>query len=355
MRISYLFSAVCLLAFAFFMWFRHTSLVGDFSTKEEPNVFVTPLGLPPMPWPPDNPYSKKKAELGRLLYFDKRLSSDGTVSCATCHSIPRAFTDNKILPIGIEGRKGTRHSPTVINAGFQRHQFWDGRAATLEEQCKGPLGNPKEMTLQDNVHDAHIACLKRIKAIKGYRILFRDVFNKNDFTLDDVAKAISTFERTVVSGNSPYDRYMAGDKTAMTPEQIHGYQVFKKSGCANCHVPPLFTDVRFMNIGIGMDAENPDLGRYVITKKEEDWGAFKVPTLREVTHTYPYGHNGSLKTLEDVVEYYDKGGIPNKNLHPLMKPLHLSEQDKKDLVAFMKALNGEGWQHFTEPKTFPTK
>lgn len=321
--------------------------------SQEPDVLKVPLGLPPIPWPEDNPYSKKKADLGLLLYFDKRLSADGTVSCASCHGIRLAFADDKPVSEGIKGHLGQRNSPTVINAAYHKRLFWDGRASSLEEQCKGPIANPKEMALSDSVHDAHQECHERIKAIKGYRILFKEVFGTEDCSMDDIAKAVATFERTVLSGNSPYDRYMAGDKTAMSEEQIHGYHVFKKAGCDNCHFGPNFADGRFLNIGIGMDSPNPDLGRFEITKKEKDWGGFKVPTLREVDKTAPYMHDGSQKTLEEVVEYYDKGGIPNANLHFLMRPLKLSDEDKKALVAFLKALNGEGWQHFTQPEQFP--
>lgn len=348
-------AVVFLSALLFFWRGGNASFEGDFDTPEEPEEFVVPLGLPPVPWPEDNPYSKKKAELGRLLYFDKRLSSDGTISCATCHQVRRAFTDHKKVSTGINGHHGARHAPTVINAAYQAHQFWDGRVTSLEEQAKGPIGNPKEMTTLENIHAAHQECEERINSIKGYRILCKEIFGHDVCTLDDIAKAVATFERTVLSGNAPYDRYMAGDKTAMSEEQIYGYQVFKKSGCANCHFGPTFSDGRFLNIGVGMDAANPDLGRYDVTQDEKDWGAFKVPTLREVTKTYPYGHDGSLKSLADVVDYYDKGGIPNKNLHPLMKPLHLSEKDKKALVSFMEALSGEGWQHFTEPTSYPEK
>lgn len=330
-----------------------TSQTTEFTDLEEPERLVEPLGLPKMRWPDDNPYSKEKAELGRTLYFDKRLSTDGTISCATCHVTRLAFTDRKPIAIGIKQQTGSRHSPTVINAGYEKHLFWDGRANSLEEQVMGPLGNPKEMTLIHDVHEAHRQCQEHIQAIPGYRQLFKKVFGNEECRIEDIAKAIATFERTVLSGNSAYDRYMAGDKSAMTPEQIHGLAVFKKVGCANCHAGRLFTDGKFSNIGVGMDAENPDLGRYVITKKEDDWGAFKTPTLREVENTYPYMHNGSLQTLEEVVDYYDRGGTPNRNLHPLLRPLHLSEQDKKDLVSFMKALSGEGWQHFTEPQHFP--
>lgn len=325
----------------------------DSLLSEESETMTVPLGLPLIPWPKDNPYTKKKAELGRLLYFDKRLSSNGTVSCATCHSIPRAFADNKPIAEGILNRKGTRHSPTVINAAYQTHYFWDGRAASLEEQCKGPLGNPKEMTLLNNVHEAHEQCQERIQSIPGYRALFKEVFGDDDITLDEIAKAIATFERTILSGNSAYDRYVAGDHSAMTKDQLAGMKVFKFKGCINCHNGPNFTDGRFLNIGVGMDTANPDLGRYLITKNDKDWGAFKVPTLREVTRTKPYMHDGSISTLDGVIEYYDKGGNSNRNLHPLMHPLHLTLEEKNNLRSFMEALDGEGWQHFTEPTQYP--
>lgn len=319
----------------------------------EPEKLKIPLGLPSIPWPKMNPYAQKKAELGRLLYFDKRLSSDRTISCASCHAVRLAFTDHRKVSTGIGGRKGSRHAPTVINAVYQKTLFWDGRAKSLEEQSKGPLSNPKEMTFRDNVHDAHIECENRVRAIPGYRVLFKEVFNNDECRIDDIAAAIATFERTVLSGNSAYDRYKAGDKSAMTHEQIHGYKVFKRVGCDNCHGGTLFTDGRFLNIGVGMDSRKPDLGRYEITKKKEDWGAFKVPTLREIEHTYPYMHDGSQSSLEEVIEYYDKGGIPNANLHPLMRPLHLSKKDKKALKSFLEALSGEGWQHFKVPEKFP--
>jgi cytochrome c peroxidase len=319
----------------------------------KPEELEIPLGLPAIHWPENNPYSKKKAELGKLLYFDKRLSSDGTIACVNCHSIPRAFTDNRRVSIGIKGQHGTRHAPTIINTAYQKRFFWDGRAKSLEDQAKGPISNPKEMTVIDNEHEALQLCHERIRGIKGYRKLFKEVFGSEDCSIDDIAKAIATFERTILSGNSAYDRYKAGDHSAMTKEQIHGMHVFKRSGCAVCHSGPNFTDNAFMNIGVGMDAENPDLGRYEITKIKSDYGAFKVPTLREVTKTYPYMHDGSIRTLEEVIDFYDKGGIPNQNLHPTIKPLHLSKEDKQALVSFLIALDGEGWQHFREANKFP--
>lgn len=312
-----------------------------------------PTGLPPIPWPKNNPYTKQKAELGRLLYFDKRLSTDGTVSCASCHQVGAAFADHKNVSQGIHGFSGSRNAPTIINAAYQTHYFWDGRALSLEEQAKGPIGNPREMTAFDTINKAYLECHKQVKAIPGYCQLFKSAFGTDECSIDQIVQAIATFERTVVSGNSPYDRYLAGDRTAMSLEAIQGEQVFKRAGCANCHFGFNFSDGRFLNIGVGMDAKNPDLGRYLVTKNPQDRGAFKIPTLREVSKSYPYMHDGSLKTLEEVIDYYDKGGTPNPNLSPLMKPLHLSAEDKKALKSFLEALCGEGWQHFSAPDKFP--
>jgi cytochrome c peroxidase len=307
-----------------------------------------PLGLMPIIWPPDNPYSAQKAYLGRLLYFDTRLSADGTVSCGTCHKPNLAFTDGVAVSTGIRGQKGTRNSPTVLNRAYSLAQFWDGRAMTLEQQVLGPMANPLEMG------STHTAVVKTLKSVAGYRVLFTRVFGSDDITVDRVAKAIATFERTIQSGNAPYDRYKAGNPNAMTPQQIHGMDVFiNKSKCDKCHEGINFTSNSYANLGIGMDKPKPDLGRYIVTKDPKDWGAFKTPTLREIEHTAPYMHDGSLKTLEEVVDFYDKGGRPNKNLDERMKKLNLTAVEKKDLVEFLKALSGEGWQKVQAPQIFP--
>jgi len=313
------------------------------SYQENHQELLAPLGLPPVPFPKDNPYSKAKAELGKRLYFDKCLSANDQISCASCHAVERAYADPREISEGVLGRKGTRHAPTVINSAYNTHQFWDGRVKTLEEQVKGPIANTNEMSLFHDTKISYEECQKRVRKDPAYLKMFYDVFGNEDCSVDQIAQAIATFERTLLSGNSPYDRYKAGDKTAMTEEQIAGYRVFTHVGCGNCHFEPLFTDGRFLNIGVGMDAEKPDLGRYNITKDEKDYGAFKVPTLRETAKSYPYMHDGSQATLEEVIDYYDKGGTPNKNLHTLMRPLHLSAQDKKSLKAFLEALNGEGF------------
>jgi cytochrome c peroxidase len=317
----------------------------DESTPPEP-----PQGLPPVFWPDDNPYSAEKVALGRLLYFDLRLSSDETVSCASCHAPAQAFTDGLPFSLGILGQKGGRSAPTVINRAYTTLQFWDGRARTLEEQAKGPLANPLEMTSIKEENQAHTEVVQRVREIPGYAAKFRAVFGEGPITIDAVAKAIATFERTVLSGNSAFDRYKAGEKSALSDSQLRGMKVFfNKAQCDSCHLGFNFSDESFMNIGVGMDKPNPDLGRFAVSKREADKGAFKTPTLREVAQTAPYMHDGSMRTLEEVVEHYNKGGIKNPWLSQQIKPLNLTEQEKKDLVEFLKGLNGSGWQQIKPP------
>ena len=307
-----------------------------------------PLGLLPIQWPADNPYTKAKAELGKLLYFDKRLSADGSVSCANCHHPKFAFADGAGVSVGIKGQKGGRSAPTVFNRAYSLAQFWDGRAATLEEQAKGPMANPIEM---GNTHEALVS---KLRTVPGYRARFKEVFGTEEMDIDHVAKAIATFERTVLSGNSAYDRFKAGNKTAMSPEQVRGMQLFfGKARCDSCHEGINFTTNAYHNLGVGTDKPEPDEGRFIVTKNPADWGAFKTPTLREVARTAPYMHDGSMATLEEVVDLYDKGGLPNKNLDKTLRKLNLTAQEKKDLIAFLHALSGEGWQEFQEPTEFP--
>ena len=312
-----------------------------------PEDIRVPLGLLPIQWPHDNPYSKEKALLGKLLYFDKRLSADGTVSCALCHHPKFAFADGRAVSTGIKGQLGGRSAPTVFNRAYSLAQFWDGRASTLEEQAKGPMANPLEM---GNTHEALVSNLRNIP---GYRNLFKAAFGSDELTIDHVAKAIATYERTVLSGNSAYDKWKAGNKAAMTAEQVRGKDIFFGKGrCDACHEGINFTSNGFHNIGVGTDKAHPDEGRFIVTKNPAEWGAFKTPTLREIARTAPYMHDGSMKTLEEVVDFYDKGGLPNKNLDKTIRKLDLTDQEKRDLVAFLKALNGEGWQ-MEEPTKFP--
>ncbi len=293
-----------------------------------------PRGLEPVPVPDDNPMTVEKVALGRQLYFDTRLSRDNTVSCATCHDPKRGWTDQAPVSTGIGGQKGKRSAPTVINASYNLFQFWDGRAASLEEQAVGPIANPVEMG------ETHEVVVSKLSAIPGYREQFKRLFG-TDVTIDGIGKAIAAFERTVVSGDSPYDRYQAGERTALTAEAKRGLELFTgKANCSQCHVGFNLSDGVFHNIGVGIDAPEPDMGRFVVTGEEKDRGAFKTPILRDLTRTAPYMHDGSEPTLERVVEYYNKGGFANAWLDPKMQPLNLTDEEKSDLVAFMKALDG---------------
>jgi len=295
-----------------------------------------PLGLPAVPVPADNPMTAEKIELGKMLYFDKRLSKDGTISCATCHDPKMAWAEHEPTSKGIGGQFGQRNSPTVINAAYATSQFWDGRAATLEEQALGPIANPIEM---GHDLDAMIADLSKLDE---YTQQFQKLFGTK-ITQEGVAKAIAAFERTVLSGNSPYDRFKAGDKAALSEAQQRGMQLFEDN-CAVCHAPPVFSIFRSFNAGVATDKDKPDPGRMAVTKAERDMGKFRVPALREVANTQPYFHDGSAATLEEAVALMAGGGKDNPHLSSQLKAVReakLGEQDRKDLVEFLKALSGE--------------
>ncbi|MBI3815470.1 MAG: cytochrome-c peroxidase [Nitrospinae bacterium] len=342
-----LFRKTCLLfviAGLAIVFFRIDSIAAEYK-------IVIPLGLPAdYEIPKDNPMTPEKVELGRLLYFDKRLSVDDTVACASCHSPDFGFTDGKPVSAGVGSLKGGRSAPTVINRLYSKAQFWDGRAGSLEEQAAGPIVNPIEMGMP-----SHPMVVNKLNTIDGYRKLFKKVFGSEEITLDKITKAIAAFERTVLSGNSPFDRRkFKVDMDAMTESQLRGQEIFMgKASCTSCHAGFNFTDESFHNVGVGMDKAKQDLGRYDVTKKEEDKGKFKTTTLRDVERTAPYMHDGSFKTLEDVVEFYNKGGVKNPQLDKDIKPLNLTPQEKKDLVEFLKALNGEPWQNLISPMAFP--
>jgi cytochrome c peroxidase len=336
--------------------------------KDEPLEVVVPKGLPELTpnlvVPAANPLTKAKFELGRQLYFDPRISKDGTVSCATCHNPEHGWTDQMPVSAGIDGQLGGRSAPSVLNTAYGKTMFWDGRAPSLEGQAQGPIQNPIEMGKQ--TYDEIIA---RLRAIPGYHEQFERVFG-TDVTLDGIAKAIATFERAAaLSGNSAYDRYVVDQddpehNKALTESQKRGLVLFglqlndddefktdvvrQKAKCSACHVGFNFTDEQFHNLGVGYDAASgkfSDLGRFAVTsvgaKNASDIGSFKTPTLRDLDVTGPYMHDGSEATLEKVVDYYDKGGNPNPYLDKDMKPLNLTAQEKADVVAFLKALNGE--------------
>jgi cytochrome c peroxidase len=304
-----------------------------------------PLGLPPVPISADNPPTAETIALGRKLYYDTILSEDRTVSCATCHAPKFGFTDGLPVSSGIKGQKGGRSAPSVINAAYYTTQFWDGRAASLEEQAAGPVANAIEMghTLE--------GVEKRLNADPVYKELFAKAWGDRPITYDMVGKSIATFERTVLSGNSPFDRYMyGGDKKAMTPAQIRGLEIFrnaKKGNCAVCHTIEekwaTFSDSKFHNIGVGVSDGMPkDIGRFEITKVDADKGAFKTPTLRNIKQTAPYMHDGSEKDLEAVRDFYIGAGNSNQWRDKEIKELdYLTGRERADLLAFLDALTGE--------------
>lgn len=339
--------------------------------------FAVPLGLPADIWesliPKDNPLTPEKVALGEKLFFDKRLSLDRTISCATCHDPATAFAESNMVAIGIENRKGARNSPTVLNATFNVLQFWDGRAPSLEEQAKLPLINSVEMGMKD-----HAQVVARVREVPEYQRDFAAVFGNAGITIDTITKAIAAFERTQLSGNAPFDRFIAGDQNAISESAKRGWALFNgKARCVTCHAfnasQPFFTDFKFHNIGVaakdqnfpalarrarGLLAASPqqqqkiidelalspgfsELGRYLVTKQPKDIGAFKTPTLRDVELTAPYMHNGAEKTLLDVVNFYDKGGEANPNLDGGMRPLKLTDQEKEDLVELMKTFTSD--------------
>lgn len=326
-----------------------------------PSGVVVPLGLDAEAFaasiPPGNPMTPAKVALGKQLYFDPRLSLDDSVSCASCHDPARGWTDQQPFSFGVNHQVGGRNAPPVFNTTFFPQQFWDGRAASLEEQAKGPLVNPVEMAMPS--HDYVVA---KLQGIAGYREAFPEVFG-GEITIDRIAMAIATFERTILSGNSRYDRYVRDkDAGALSDAEIRGMELagagrrlggrfdpatFGKARCNNCHTPPTFSDGLYHNLGVGWDRNHPDLGRYLVTGEAKDLGAFKTPSLRSLPRTAPYFHDGSARTLEEVVALYNRGGIDNPFLSSKMKPhgthepLGLTPEEEADLVAFLRALDGE--------------
>ena len=325
-----------------------------------------PTGLRPLTAnvfvPASNPLTKGKLELGKQLYFDPRISKNGTISCATCHNPAKGWTDNLPTSIGILGQVGSRNAPTVLNTVYGKSMFWDGRAPSLEGQSQGPPQNKIEMGDQ-----SYEEIIDRLRTIPGYVEQFKRVFG-TEVTLDGIAKAIATFERVnALSGASAYDKYQDNatpdHNKSLTESQKRGMVLFGlqlnaddefksdavrgKASCTKCHASFNFTDEQFHNLGVGWDAKQSafkDTGRWAVTptgaKNPAELGSFKTPTCRDVERTPPYMHDGSEPTLEAVIEYYDRGGNPNPALDKDIKPLKLTKQEKADLVSFMKALTG---------------
>jgi cytochrome c peroxidase len=305
-----------------------------------------------------DPPTPERVRLGRWLFFDKRLSADNTIACATCHKPENAFSETTPVSTGISGKKGGRKAPSFVNFAWTKepHFFWDGRAATLEEQAGGPMTNPIEMGMEK-----HEVVVAKIAAIPGYAKYFTEAFGSEEVTLERMTKAIADYERTRMSGNSPWDRWRAGDKSAVSNEVKQGHRLFFGDAfCNNCHLGPNLTDSKFHNLGVGWDPKTEkfaDEGRYAVTKVEADKGAFKTPSLRDVSKRAPYMHDGSIKTLEEVVKLYVKGGEPNPYLdrkvdHRFAERLELTDTQINYLVKFMEALDGEGY-HDTAPTLFP--
>jgi cytochrome c peroxidase len=307
-------------------------------------TYTSTFGLPSPTFPAGLPPRPEEIRLGEELFHETALSLNNTVSCATCHLPEKAFAESRPLSQGIFGRVGTRNAPTILNAAFMDTLNWDGAHGSLEEQAISALTGPREMGVPINEISTHIEPKygARLRALYG------------DSSPIAVARAIAAYERTLVMGDSPFDRYLyGGDRNALNESAKRGFQVFLREGrCVLCHTIrcdechpfggklATFTDNRFHNIGIGFDknGDTSDWGRWNVTHAPSDRGAFKTPTLRNIELTAPYMHDGSLATLEEVVEHYNKGGVPNVNLDPDIRPLHLSPTQKNDLIEFLRSL-----------------
>jgi cytochrome c peroxidase len=300
------------------------------------------------PAPEDNPTTAAKVELGKMLYMDPRFSSTGTVSCNSCHNVMEGGDDSRSTSMGVHGKVGGRNAPTVWNSAFHSVQFWDGRADTLEDQAKGPVANPVEMGMKD-VDTA----MDRVRQIQGYKPYFEKAFGKDSMTVDNAAKAVAAFERTLITPNSPYDRYVKGDKKAMTAQQVRGMETFASAGCTSCHSGAAFNGPA-MPLGKGFYAKFPtfadndynrkykfsdDKGRADVTGNEADTNMFRVATLRNITDTAPYFHNGSVNDLSEAVRVMAKTQL-NKDL---------KDKEVEDIVAFLSALTGE-YPEITMPR-----
>lgn len=310
-------------------------------------VVKVPQHFPEMPIPQDNPMTAEKVELGRKLFYDPRLSSNNQIACASCHKQEFAFSDGgKAVSEGVEGRKGSRNAPGLANVGYRKSLFWEGGAPRLEMQAVGPITAHDEMNMDPPV------LVEKLKAIPEYAQAFKQNF-PDGLSMLNITKAISAFERTLVSSDSPWDRYREGDQGAMSPAALRGMDLFfsEKADCFHCHIGHNFTNEDVANNGLY--TVYPDIGLARISNKDEDVGKFKTPSLRNVELTAPYMHDGSIKTLREVVKHYNDGGQPNLNADPLMRPLGLSEQEIDDLVEFMKALTDKSFTR--DPRFAPPR
>ncbi len=291
--------------------------------------------VPPIDQPLDNPSSEAKYNLGKKLFFDTVLSGDNSMSCSSCHQPELGWTDGKRKALGFKQRELDRNTPTILNTGFYRYQFWDGRALSLEEQAKAPIQSPVEMN--QNIDEL----ISELSATKDYPGLFQQAFGSNKITLDRIAQAIAVFERSLVSSDSAYDRFWKGDKNALSAEARKGMKLFfGKAKCSICHSGPLFTDGQFHNIGIPFSGKK-DPGRKKISGEKFHEGAFKTPSLRDTSLTGPYMHNGVFSSLKEVIEFYDLGGVVSPNKSPFISPIGLNAREKNNLLEFLKALTSD--------------
>lgn len=291
--------------------------------------------------PADNPLAPEKIALGKQFFWDKRWSRNGTVACVTCHEPNHGWADPRQFSVRFDGKPTPRHSPTLVNRLFSDAQQWTGQRTSLEDQAIKASDQSPELLV------------KNLGAIPYYQEQHRKVFG-TDLNPDGVAKAIAAYERMILSGNSPYDRFKAGDKKALSASAQRGLTLFEgKARCVTCHASFNFSDENYHNLGVGMDKPNPDLGRFTVTKNDEHKGAFKTPTLRDVAKRPPYMHDGSLRTLDEVIAFYNKGGMPNQWLSKEMRPLNLAAEEQKDLVAFMEALTGQVAPEVSSPPKLP--
>ena len=310
------------------------------SLPKQIDLKSVPLGLDRQPASPkDNLPTQERVSLGRKLFFDPVLSADGTVSCATCHRPDHGFASPEPIALGIKGRKGTRNAPSLLNRGLGTTFFWDGRAESLEAQAIKPIVNEVEL---GNTYENLLTTLRSDKRmVDSFATAFEGGGPETLVTKDNIGRALAAFQRTLLIGNSPIDAFQAGNHAAMTTHERQGFWLFEsRGGCWKCHSGVNYSDEQFHNTGVSFGTEKRDVGRFEVTKKAADRFAFKTPTLRGVAHTAPYMHDGSLKTLKDVVEFYNKGGAPNDELlDRRMEPLGLSEKEVDLLVVFLKALS----------------
>lgn len=310
---------------------KRTPVTSEF----QPEVLPLPAQLTTyeaMPIPPDNPMTPEKVALGRQLFFDERLSGDGSRSCYSCHVCEKGLTDGLAKSIGAFNKNLPRSSPTLWNIGYHKEFYWDGRSPSLEKQAMAAWTGANMGAKADEI-------AAKLNAIEGYHSQFHKVFG-GDATPDNIVKALAAFERTIISGDTAWDRYRGGDQSALNESAVRGWNIFQAIKCTNCHDGVLFTDQQYHNVGIGMDQKEPDVGRFKVTNKPEDTGAFRTPTLRDIGKSAPYFHDGSAATLEEAVDIMLGGGKPNPYLDKKnLQKSNPSPDQRADLLNFLKSLN----------------